>query len=95
MRKIALTARGGVVALNGFLGHAGQHFAEMMNLRLQYYGATVPAVTVLALALYVVGGVALLLLGLGIPAQWPMEWPAGIHVVFASFRRRSPVVIPA
>lgn len=70
MRKIALTGLGGVVALNGLLGYAGQQLADMMNLRLQHYGATVPALTVLALALppgfYVVGIIALLVLGLGI-----------------------------
>src|SRR5512136_1661578 len=70
MRKIALIGLGGVVALSGWLGYATQHFADMMNLRLQHYGATVPALTVLALALppgfYVAGIIALLVLGLGI-----------------------------
>ena len=70
MRTIALTGLGGVVALNGLLGYAGQHLADMMSLRLQHYGATVPALTVLALALplgfYVVGAIALLVLGLGL-----------------------------
>jgi hypothetical protein len=70
MKKIALIGLGGVVALSGMLGCATQHFADMMNLRLQHYGATVPAVTVLALALppgfYVVGAIALFVLGLGL-----------------------------
>ena len=70
MRTIALTGLGGVVALNGLLGYAGQHLADMMNLRLQHYGATVPALTVMVLALppgfYVVAVIGLLVLGLGI-----------------------------
>ena len=37
--------------LNGLLGHCGQNIADSMAVRLETYGATVPAVTVLALAL--------------------------------------------
>jgi hypothetical protein len=70
MRKLALTILGAVVVLNGLLGYAGQHLAGMMNLRLQHYGATVPALTVLALGLppgfYVVAVIGLVVLGLGI-----------------------------
>jgi hypothetical protein len=70
MRTIALTGLGGVVALNGLLGYAGQHLADMMNLRLQHYGATVPAMTVLALSLppafYGLAVIGLLVLGLGL-----------------------------
>ena len=70
MRKTALTVLGGVAALNGLLGYASQNLADMMNLRLQHYGAKVPALTLFALAVppgfYVVGALALLTLGLGI-----------------------------
>lgn len=69
MKKIAMSGLGGVVAVNVLLGYAGQNLAAMMNLRLQHYGATVPAITVLVLALppafYVAGGMALFALGLG------------------------------
>jgi hypothetical protein len=51
MRTFALTGLVGVAALNGFLGHFGQGLADNMELRLQTYGATVPAITVFALAL--------------------------------------------
>jgi hypothetical protein len=70
MRKIALTGLGGVVALSSLLGYATQRIADMMNLRLQHYGATVPGITVLVLALppgfYVIGVMALVVLGLGL-----------------------------
>jgi hypothetical protein len=70
MRKSALTGLGAVVVLNGLPGHAGQDIADMMNLKLQHYGATVPALTVWALSLppgfYVVGVMSLLVLGLGL-----------------------------
>ena len=70
MRKLALTILGAVVALNGLLGYATQQLADMMNLRLQHYGATVPALTVLALGLppvfYGLAVIGLFVLGLGI-----------------------------
>ena len=64
MRTFALTMLTTEVALNGFLGYWGQSLADGMRVRLQTYGATVPAVTVMALALpplfYVIGAAALL-----------------------------------
>ena len=70
MRKIALTGLGVVVVFNGLLGYASQHLADMMNLRLQHYGARVPALTVWVLGLppgfYIVAVLALLALGFGI-----------------------------
>jgi hypothetical protein len=70
LRTFALTALFGLAALNGFLGHVGQTLADNMRLRLQTYGATVPAITVMALGLpplfYVVGVVALLAAVLGL-----------------------------
>jgi hypothetical protein len=70
MRTLALAALVGVAALNGFLGQVGQSLADKMGLRLQTYGATVPAITEMALALppwfYVVGVVALLFAALGL-----------------------------
>jgi len=69
MRNMALAGLGGVAVLNGLLGYASQHLADMMNLRLQHYGAKVPALTMWALGLppgfYVVGVLALLALGFG------------------------------
>ena len=69
MRKIALTVLGAAAALNGLLGYASQQLADMMNLRLQHYGAKVPALTVWALGLppgfYIVAVLALIALGLG------------------------------
>jgi hypothetical protein len=70
MRRIAFTALVGIIALNGFLGYYGQYFADQMRHTLKYYGATVPALTVMALALppgfYLLGFLALLVLGLSI-----------------------------
>ena len=69
MRTIALTMLATGVALNGFLGYWGQSLADGMRVRLQTHGATVPAVTMMALALpplfYVVGAAALLCAVLG------------------------------
>lgn len=69
MRAFALAALTFEVALNGFLGYGGQYLAAGMRVRLQTYGATVPAVAELALALppwfYIVGVAALLSAGLG------------------------------
>ena len=69
MRTFALTMLATGVALNGFLGYWGQSLADGMRVRLQTYGATVPAVTMMALALppwlYVAGTAALLCAVLG------------------------------
>lgn len=70
MRTFALAALAFGVALNFFLGYCGQSLADSMRVRLQTYGAKVPAVAELALALppwfYVVGVAALLSAGLGL-----------------------------
>ena len=70
MRTFALAVLTSVAALNGFLGYCGQYLADGMRLRLQTYGATVPAITEMALALppllYVVGVAALLCAALGL-----------------------------
>jgi hypothetical protein len=70
MRTFSLTALVGVVALNGLLGHCAQSLADNMRLRLQTYGATVPAITEFALALpplfYVVAIAALSFAALGL-----------------------------
>ena len=70
MRTFALAVLTFVAALNGFLGYCGQYLADSMRLRLQTYGATVPAITVMALNLpplfYLVGVAALLVGALGL-----------------------------
>ena len=84
MRTFALTALLGVAALNGFLGQFGQYLADNMRLRLQTYGATVPAITVMALALpplfYVVEVAALLFAALG---RWRVV--ADNKMIYAAF----------
>ena len=84
MRTFGLTGLVGVAALNGFLGHFGQGLADNMRLRLQTYGATVPAITVMALGLpplfYVVGVAALLFAALGF---WRVV--TGNKLIYAAF----------
>ena len=63
MKTFALATLASAALLNGFLGYGGQSLADQMQVRLQTYGATVPAVAVMALALppffYAVGAAAL------------------------------------
>jgi hypothetical protein len=78
MRVFATTALTSGAVLNGCLGYCGQNLADRMRMRLETYGATVPAVTVLALALppwfYVTAVAALLCAVLGLRHVITESW---------------------
>src|SRR5690242_11722903 len=63
MKTFALTMLTTVVALNILVGYCAQNLADSMRVRMRTYGATVPAITVMAIdsppLFYLAGAVAL------------------------------------